>query len=164
MGTWRARPPITDQNDGQLNCWAHAMESWTFATHGVANETVDELMDRFRDLSCVTPSGSLRAKRALPHLKRIYDLDAEKIDDPDELNAAKVQKSLKRGHSMLAYTSAPDGGAQMHHVVVVYGADKFSMCVMDPLAFPENDLPGGYVTYRISEFTRDKTELTLLSR
>lgn len=164
MGTWRARPPITDQADGQLNCWAHAMESWTFATHGVANETVEELMDRFRDLSCVTPSGSLRAKRALPHLKRLYDLDAEQIDDAKDLTAGKVQQSLKRSHSLLAYTSAADSGPQMHHVVVIYGADKFSMCVMDPLAHPENELPGDYITYRISDFTRDKTELTLLAR
>lgn len=164
MGTWRARPPITDQSDGLPTCWAHALESWTFATHGVSNETVAELLDRFRALGCVTPAGALRASRALPHLKRIYDLDAEKMTDPATLTPAKVQAALRRAHALLAYTSAPSDGPQMHHAVVIYGADKFSMCVMDPLAYPEDELPGAYLTYRISDFRRDKTEMTLLSR
>lgn len=164
MGVWRARPVITDQNDGLPTCWAHAMESWTMATHGVKTELADELIERFRDLRCVTPAGALSPRRALPHLKRIYGLDAEIVTNMAKLTPALVQQALKRAHALMAYTTAPSGGPQMHHVVVIYGADKFTLCAMDPLAHPESPLPGDYVKHRVSDFRADKTEVTLLYR
>lgn len=166
MGTWRAKPPVTDQTEG-LSCWAHAMESWTFATPGVADETADELIGRFDGLSCVNGNGTLRPSRAMPHFKRLYGLQHEIIRDMADFTPAHVQTRLKKGLALLAFTGEPVGGGSgpaMSHVVVIYGADKFSFCAMDPLASPSSPLPGGYWCAKASAFRADKTKLTLLWR
>jgi hypothetical protein len=143
------------------------MESWTFATPGVPNETHDELLRRFDALSCLTPGGSLRPARAMPHFKRLYGLNSEVIRDKAGFTTAHLQQRLKKGLALLAYTSAPLGGGSgpaMSHVVVIYGADKFSFCAMDPLANPAAALPGAYWCTKATEFRADKTKLTLLWR
>jgi hypothetical protein len=164
MGVWRARSPVTDQLEGNT-CWAHALESWTFATHGVADETADEPIQRFFALGCVTRSGALSPSRALPHLRRIDGLRNEVIHNRNDITSAHIQHTLKRGLALIAYTHGTLGSAPaLSHCVVVYGADKFSLCVMDPLTNPGSALPGGYWCQKVSDFRRDLSKATLLYR
>src|SRR5687767_11132051 len=135
MGTWKMRPPLVDQTAGTFECWATALESWTRITSSVPNMEKYDIIEKFRTFGVVTETNGFRPRRGLPHLEREFGLKNEKLVGSGKLKTEYLQEKLKRSHVLIARL----GGlvpliGRVFHVVVVYGADKFSFCYMDPLA------------------------------
>lgn len=165
MGTWKMRPPLVDQTAGTFECWATALESWTKITPSVTDMDKEDIIDKFRDFGVVTESGGFRPRRGLAHLEREFGLKSEKLVGSGKLTSEYLQGKLKKSYVLVARL----GGlvpliGRVFHVVVVYGADKFSFCYMDPLANPMDSfgLTAGFVTKKFSEFTT--TECTVMWR
>lgn len=165
MGKWRIRPPITDQVEGNT-CWAHALESWLKVTAGVAFETAGELIQKFYTLGCVTRSGALSPSKAVSHLWLMYRLRHEVIYDSNKFTSDYLQSKLRHSHVLLVFTddALDEDGPALSHTVVVYGADKFSFCAMDPLAHPNTLLPGALWCKTFKVFKTGKTILHVLWR
>lgn len=165
MGTWKMRPPLIDQTAGTFECWATALESWTKVTSGVTDMEKEDIIEKFRGFGVVTASGGFRPRRGLAHLDREFGLKSEKLIGKGKLTSEYLQEKLKKSYVLVARLGGlvPLVG-RVFHVVLVYGADKFSFCYMDPLANMADPLglTANYVTKTFNDFTA--TECTVMWR
>lgn len=154
MGAWRMRPPIVEQPDDFTKCWAAVFESFSQVTPPYKKITIDEIIDRFtkRPGRRVRPNGNLRLPSGLLEFERDFSLDFRIDIDSKDFTTEFLQPLVSKSHVMLYLLSwvpipdLPDGsrGRRVWHTVLVYGADKFSYCVMDPL------VPGIYLTHKFA--------------
>jgi hypothetical protein len=151
---WRARPPSIQQ--GILTCWSASISSFSRAVHGFRDfadiASVRAEFSKFTpgeinpDGSLKTPTGWVKfASRFSLHIQEIRIRDplgsvgaaSPGITDSivaDDLALVHFSSKLRRSHVIVVKgTSDPTAAS---HTVVVYGADKFRLCFMDPLRDP----------------------------
>ena len=147
MGAWRMRPPIVPQPDDYTRCWAAVFESFSRVTPPYEKITLDEIVDRFtkRPGRPVRRNGNLRLPRGLLQFEYDFGLDFMINIKKSDLTTEFLQPLLRKSHVMLFFRSWVRGpNRRVWHTVLVYGADKFSFCVMDPL------VPDIYLTHRFA--------------
>ena len=165
MSKWRERPPPTLQ--GALTCWAAAISSFGRVTRGVPDwKAPSDVIKHFNaafpdelnaDGSLKTPSGWIVFAKAFG-----LSLEEIRLKNPpigpgaatsgmtstvvDDLALEHFAAKLKKSHVITVI--APENEDNPSHTVVVYGADKFRLCYMDPLSDPSLPMssprpPGG---------------------
>lgn len=157
MSAWRMRPPPTLQ--GALTCWAAAISSFGRVTRGVPDwATPGDVVKHFKSHLAgeLNGDGSLKTPSGWVAFAKAFDLEIEEIRLNDPLRGAgtatpgitsKVANDLapehfvgklQKSHVITVIGTLHSSG--LSHTVVVYGADKFRLCYMDPLSDPSRPL------------------------
>jgi hypothetical protein len=156
MQAWRMRPPPTQQ--GALTCWAAAISAFARVTPGIPKwGTPEDVITEFKKHPTlqftVNTDNSLRTPRGWRFFANIFGLEIEEIRFTDpltgrvgsatrgivshaaaELIPTHFVPKLRRSHVITVI--APRNPKHFSHTVVVYGADTFRLCFMDPLRDP----------------------------
>ncbi len=153
MAAWRMRPMPVQQ--GALTCWAAAISSFSRVTRGVTDfASVPDVVARFNASlpAELNSDGSLKTPSGWIAFAKEFDLEVEEIRINDPIKGAgtatsgitsKVVDSLEANHFVPklqhSHVIVVIGTSSLHglsHTVVVYGADRFRLCFMDPLSDP----------------------------
>jgi hypothetical protein len=151
---WRSRPPSIQQ--GPLECWAAAISSFSRAVFGIKDfSTIADVQAEFRSFAPgeILPDGSLSTPSGWIEFANRFGLNIVEIRiiDPtagragpatsgiissavDDLEAGHFTPKLRRSHVIVVKGTRRASG--LSHTVVVYGADRFRLCFMDPLRDP----------------------------
>lgn len=147
MGAWRMRPPPVQQ--GPLQCWAAAISSWSRVVSRVKDfTTIRAVIDEFRRFAPdeINTDGTLKTPSGWIAFAKEFDLKIEEIllsgaptpgirvTRASDLKLSHFESKLQSSHVLVVI--APETDAGMSHTVVVYGADRFHICFMDPLQDP----------------------------
>ena len=159
MSEWRMRPPPTLQ--GALTCWAAAISSFGRVTRGVPDWASPEAVVKHFAADAtlkaeLNADGSLKAPSGYIAFAKAFDLKIEEIRINNPLTGAGIATSkitskvsndlapehfvgkLQKSH-VLTVIGIADSSA-LSHAVVVYGADRFRLCYMDPIFDPSRPL------------------------
>ena len=149
---WRFRPIAVPQPKPRL-CWAAAIKAYTFATPGVTNRKMREVIAIAKRWGRVEPDGTLKndaetyrmleeefhlvndtaARRAEKLAVAEPGQDLDKLAR-DELPRDYFRDKLSHSHVVFSYfLGFGPRESGVWHMVTVYGYDKFSFCYMDPL-------------------------------
>jgi hypothetical protein len=157
MQAWRMRPPPMQQSE--LTCWAAAISSFAQVTPGIPKwGTPEDVITEFKKHPTlkftVNTDDSLKTPRGWRIFANMFGLEIEEIrldiflvgpgaatrgivsQVADDLLPSHFVPKLRRSHVITVI--APHNREHFSHTVVVYGADTFRLCYMDPFVDPSN--------------------------